>query len=176
MGMAVKNIFSMFKHKLEEGSKLEAAKFQLAMGKRLGFTDTMMRELRANVYKSTRELMENLIKEWSTLSAGERSAEVAHILANPRSTDYELQAATFVMLKKHGTLYSGGSLVKHQGSFKFFERISGQKYDPNSALVQMLKKKLSDEGLPFREEYLIQHYFKHYGGKDGGYLYDSGLW
>jgi len=97
-----------------------------------------MRELRIKVYGTTRELIEELIKEWGDLSMGERSKEVAHILANPKSHDYEVQAAVLVMLKKHGSLYVGGSLMKYEGSFKFFERITGQKYDPNSPLVKRL--------------------------------------
>lgn len=163
--LASKNMVDFLKHKMEHGSKLEAAKFQLALGKRLGFSPALMRELRVKVYGSTRELMEELIKEWSLLSTGDRSKEVYHILSNPKSHDYEVQAAVFTMLKKHGTLYVGESLLKYQGSFKFFERITGEKYNPNSDLVKSLVAKAEKEGVPPREELLIQYHLKNLGDK-----------
>lgn len=166
MCMAVKNIKDLVKHNLEHGSKHETAKFQLALGKRLGFPEGMMRELRSKVNASTRELMEELITELSGLPTGERATEVAHILSNPHSHDYEIQAAALAMLKKSGTLYASKELLPYQGSFKFFERITGQKYDPKSDLVKMLVARADKAGVPPREEFLIQSYFHVYGGKD----------
>lgn len=69
MFTGAKNLIDFVKDKLEHGSKLEAAKFQLALGKKLGFTDAMMRELRNKVYGNTRELMEKMVKDLSDLPA-----------------------------------------------------------------------------------------------------------
>lgn len=132
---AAKGIVDFIKHKLEHGSKVHSAAFQLALGKKLGFNDAMMRELRNQVHGSTRELMEKMVKELTTLPAGERQTEVKHILENKGSHDYEIQAAILSMLKKHGTLYPG-SLKPLEGSFAYFERLSGTKYGPNNPHVQ----------------------------------------
>lgn len=132
---AAKGIVDFVKHKLEHGSKVHSAAFQLALGKKLGFNDAMMRELRNQVHGSTRELMEKMVKELTTLPAGERQTEVRHILENKGSHDYEIQAAILSMLKKHGTLYPG-SLKPLEGSFAYFERLSGTKYGPNNPHVQ----------------------------------------
>lgn len=98
------------KHKFEHGAKGHSAKFQLALGRKLGFNDEMMRELRNKVHGKTKELMEEMIKDLSGLPSGERQTEVKHILENHGSHDYEIQAAIIAMLKKHGNLYVGSPL------------------------------------------------------------------
>lgn len=172
MFAAVKNIKDMVKHNLEHGSKHEAAKFQLAIGERLGFTPGMMRELRNKVYGTTRELMEEVIKDLGNMATKERAMEVEHILSDPRSPDYEVQAAAISMLKKHGTLYVN-ELLKYQGSFKFFERITGQKYHPKSELVMKYTAKAEENGVPPREEFMIQCYLQDQGN---AYKCDDKLW
>lgn len=139
MFSAAKGLVELVKHKLEHGSKAHSAAFQLALGKKLGFNDEMMRELRSKVHGSTRELMEKMVKDFTSLPAGERQTEVKHILENKGSHDYEVQAAILSMLKKHGTLYTG-SLRPLEGSFIYFERLSGTKYGPNNPHVQRVLK------------------------------------
>lgn len=175
MFTGAKSLVDFVKHKLEHGSKLHAAKFQLALGKKLGFNDAMMRELRNQVHGGTRELMEKMVKELSSLPSAERQTEVKHILENKGSHDYEIQAAILSMLKKHGNLYVG-SLKSLEGSFAYFERLSGTKYGPNNEHVQRALKACKEKGILFREEFLIENYLQHVGGEKGGYQVDWNLW
>lgn len=103
-----------------------------------------MRELRNQVHGNNRKLMEEMVKELTDLPTAERAREVEHILQNNGSHDYEIQAAVLAMLKKSGALYVGSALQKYQGTFIFFERITGQKYDPNSPLVKRLMEAVKD--------------------------------
>lgn len=66
------------------------------------------------------------------------------------------------MLQKHGTLYAG-NMRKYQGTFFFFERLSGMKYSPNLPIVQKCMKICAENGEPFREEILIQDYLRWLG-------------
>lgn len=177
MFTAGKGIVDFLKHKLEHGSKLHAAQFQLALGKKLGFNDAMMRELRSEVYRGTRELMEKMVKDLMQLSSADRQKDVLHILQNKGSHDYEVQASIFSMLKKHGTLYVG-ALRPFEGSFIYFERLSGTKYSPTNIHVQRAMKvcKEKDFPLPLREEFLIENYLQFMGGESGGYQVDGSLW
>lgn len=134
-----------------------------------------MRELRNKVHGKTKELMEEMIKDLSGLPSGERQVEVKHILENKGSHDYEIQAAIITMLKKHGTLYVG-KLGLLEGSFIYFERLSGTKYGPNNPYVQKALKACKDKGILFREEFLIENYLQGIGQKEGGYQVDWNLW
>lgn len=62
MMAGAKNWVEFIKHKLEHGSKLNAAKFQLALGEKLGFGEDMMREARSQVHTANKELMEKEVK------------------------------------------------------------------------------------------------------------------
>lgn len=121
--------------------------------------------------------MEKMVKELMGLSSTDRQEEVIHILQNKGSHDYEVQASIFSMLKKHGTLYVG-ALRKFEGSFIYFERLSGTKYSPENPHVQRAMKvcKEKDFPLPLREEFLIENYLQFMGGKNGGYQVDGSLW
>lgn len=110
MFTGAKDLIGFVKHKLEHGAKGHSAKFQLALGKKLGFNDEYMRELRSKVHGKTKELMEEMIKDLSGLPSGERQDNVLLILKNHGSHDYEIQAAIIAMLKKHGNLYVGKKL------------------------------------------------------------------
>lgn len=171
-----KDFIGFIKHKLEHGSKVQAAEFQLAIGKKLGLPEATMRELRNKVHGKTKELMEGMIKDLSALPSGERQTEVYNILRNHGSHDYEIQAAIIAMLKKHGNLYVGGPLKGLEGSFLFFERLSGTKYSPNNPHVVRALKACKDKGILFREEFLIENYLQFIGGKAGGYQVDWNLW
>lgn len=175
MFIGAKGLIDFFKEKLEHGSSLEAAKFQLALGKKLGLSDAMMRELRTKVYDNTRENTDKLVKKLSSMPTWERAKEVERILKNNGSHDYEIQAAVFAMLQKHGRLYVW-PLQKYEWSFIFFERVTGQKYDPNSAVVKYVTKEAERQGIPLREEFMIRVYFHWLGWEKGGYGCDSGLW
>jgi hypothetical protein len=174
MFTGAKNLISFVKHKLEHWSKLHASKFQLALGKKLGFSDAMMRELRSQVHTGNRELMEKAVKDFPS-STPERHKEILHILENHGSHDYEVQAATLSMLKKHGNLYAG-ALKKYEGSYLFFERLSGTKYSESNPHVQRALEKCKSDGLLFREEYLVENYLQWAGSEKGGYSVDWNLW
>lgn len=175
MYTGAKNLIDFVKNKLEHNSSLEAAKFQLALGKKLGFSDAVMRELRNKVYGNTRELMDKMVKDLSDMPAWERQKEVIHILENKGSHDYEVQAAVLAMLQKHGRLYVW-ALQKYEGSFIFFERITGVKYDPNSAVTRNVTKEAERRGIPLREEAMIQFHVHWLWSEKGWYGCDSGLW
>lgn len=176
MFAGAKGLVDLIKHKLEHGSKVHAAKFQLALGQKLlGWDDATMRELRSKVHGTTRELMEQMVKELSGLPSGERHKEVQHILNNKGSHDYEVQAAILSMLKKHGTLYVG-ALKPMEGSFAYFERLSGTKYSKSNPHVQRALKACHEQGILFREEFLIENYLQYIGGAAGGYQVDWSLW
>lgn len=176
MYTGAKNLIDFVKNKLEHNSNLEAAKFQLALGKKvLGYSDAMMRELRNKVYGNTRELMDKMVKDLSDMPAKERQKEVIHILKNKGSHDYEVQAAVLAMLQKHGRLYVW-LLQEYEGSHIFFERITGVKYDPNSTVTKRVTKEAERRGIPLREEFMIQAHVHWLGGDGGWYGCDSGLW
>lgn len=76
------------------------------------------------------------------------------------------------MLQKHGALYVG-KLQKWEGSFIYFERLSGQKYSANLPAVQNYRKRCDQTGEPFTEEGLIISYIKKAGENDE---LDNTLW
>lgn len=100
-----------------------------------------------------------MVDEFKNMSATERQEEVMHILSTVGTHDYEVQAATMAILQSHGSLYVG-DLKKWEGSFIFFERISGMKYSPNLEIVRKYKKYCLDKEEPFTEEGLIISYLK----------------
>ena len=108
--------------------------------------------------------MEKAVKDFPS-STPERHKEILSILLNHGSHDYDIQAATLSMLKKHGTLYAG-ALKKYEGSYLFFERLSGTKYSPNNPHVLRALAKCKSEGYLFREEYLIENYLQYAGSMD----------
>ncbi len=79
------------------------------------------------------------------------------------------------MLKKHGNLYVG-SLREYEGTFIYFERLSGTKYSPDNPHVQRAMKASKEKGILFREEFLIENYLQFIGGEKGGYQVDWNLW
>jgi hypothetical protein len=76
------------------------------------------------------------------------------------------------MLQKHGALYVG-KLKKWEGSFVYFERISGLKFSENLEAVKKYRERcdLTDE--PFTEEGLIISYIKTAGDN---HELDGTLW
>lgn len=73
------------KEHLHHGSSLNAAKFQLAIGKKmkwLGMDEGILREMRAKVYSNNKKLMTELIDTIKGLASAERFIEVEHILCN----------------------------------------------------------------------------------------------
>jgi hypothetical protein len=119
--------------------------------------------------------MEQSVKDLSVLSAGDRQKEVREVLDNHGSHDYEIQAAILAMLKKHGTLYPG-TLRDLDGSFAYFERLSGTKYGPNNPHVERALVVCKERGILFREEFLIENYLFFSGREEGGYQVDGSLW
>ncbi len=134
-----------------------------------------MRELRNKVTGSTRELMDKMVEDLGKMPTRERQKEVERILRNKGSHDYEIQAAVLAMLKKHGRLYVG-LLQKYEGSFIFFERITGQKYDPNSDVTKNAMEQVNKYSMPVREEFMIRSHLHWLGSENGGYGCDAGLW
>jgi hypothetical protein len=171
-----KGFIDAIKKKLEHGSHLHAANVQLGIAKgmkSLGLiNEGILREMRSGVYSGNKKLMQEMVDELKAMSGPDRQAEVMHILQTKGSHDYEIQAATIAMLQKHGALYVG-KLRKWEGSFIYFERISGQKYSENLPAVQSYRKRCDQTGEPFTEEGLIISYIKK-AGEDGEL--DNTLW
>ena len=110
--------------------------------------------MRTGVHVKNQKLMQEMVDEFKKMSATERQEEVKHILSTLGTHDYEVQAATMAMLQSHGSLYVG-ELKKWEGSFIFFERISGMKYSENLETVRKYREHCLSKDEPFTEEGLI---------------------
>lgn len=174
------DLVKFFKNHLEHGSHLQSANVQLALAKKLkwlGVNEGLITELRAKVYSGNKKLMTEIIDTLKGLPSPERHEEVEHILITKGSHDYEIQACVIAMLHKHGNLYAG-TMKKYQGSFLYFERLSGCEYSPDLVIKDGNSEFPVAKwiGSPPREEHLIQMYLKWLGSKDGGYKVDGNFW
>ena len=102
----IKGISHGVTHYLEKGSKLNASRAALRMGRMVGLPTDMMAQLQADEVKNVQEIIDQTKEKLSKLNGPVARLKVMHIIHNRSSRPEEVAAATMWMVNSYGHLYA----------------------------------------------------------------------
>ncbi|MBP8016658.1 hypothetical protein KAZ01_01500, partial [Candidatus Gracilibacteria bacterium] len=158
-----KQFIDAIKHKLDQGSKINAARFALGLGKILPIGDNIRLDLKSSVYAADKKLIEEISGEICNLSTGDAVTRIKGILFNRGSPQYELFAGMIAALTKIGTIYPG-ELKNYRNNYMWYRAFGGT---PNDKFMKSIMEEYKISGKQFNEENLMIEYFKKNSGPLG---------
>ncbi|MBP9779455.1 hypothetical protein KBD33_02395 [Candidatus Gracilibacteria bacterium] len=106
MSKGFENIIHGFQHYFEKNSKLNASRFALKVGRKLGFPQDLMAQLQADEVVSVKEIIDKIQEKLSNLNGPVARVKALHIAQLKTSSPEEIGAAMLYMVKGYGHLYA----------------------------------------------------------------------
>ncbi len=170
------NLTHGIEHYFEKTSKLNASRFALSMGRKLGLPLDIMAQLQADEVGSVKEIIEKIQEKLRNLNGPVARKKALHIAHNKNARPEEVGAAILHMVKGYGHLYAE-DIAYAQGSESFINWLLNACGFHGQALTDMKKKARekskvllgNEAGSDLSEEEMIWGFMKMMDGNHDKY-------